>query len=113
MSEAGHRLANHTWSHPFLPDLMVAELERMATEHVTAEELDRAHGQICGGTVLGMESTGARMSRLGRSELVLGEFVDLTDSLDRVRAVDAEHVRAVAARLVEGEWASVVVGPEV
>ena len=94
-------------------DLMVAELERMATEHVTAEELDRAHGQICGGTVLGMESTGARMSRLGRSELVLGEFVDLTDSLDRVRAVDAEHVRAVAARLVEGEWASVVVGPEV
>ena len=93
-------------------DLMVAELERMAAEHVTAEELDRAHGQICGGTVLGMESTGARMSRLGRSELVLGEFVDLTGSLDRVRAVGAEDVRAVAARLVEGERASVVVGPE-
>lgn len=93
-------------------DLMVAELERMASEHVTAEELDRAHGQICGGTVLGMESTGARMSRLGRSELVLGEFVDLTGSLDRVRAVGAEDVRAVAARLVEGERATVVVGPE-
>jgi peptidoglycan/xylan/chitin deacetylase (PgdA/CDA1 family) len=32
MAEAGHRLANHTWSHPFLPDLSIpefaAQLER-------------------------------------------------------------------------------------
>ena len=26
MAEAGHRLANHTWSHPFLPDLAPAEV---------------------------------------------------------------------------------------
>ena len=26
MVESGHRLANHTWSHPFLPDLTPAEL---------------------------------------------------------------------------------------
>ena len=26
MSEAGHGLGNHTWSHPFLPDLTVGEL---------------------------------------------------------------------------------------
>jgi len=91
--------------------LMEAELERMAAAEVTAEELDRAHGQICGGTVLGMESTGARMSRLGRAELVTGEFVDLSASLARVRAVDAGRVRAVAARLAAGERARVVVGP--
>lgn len=91
--------------------LMTDEFERMAAEEVTAEELERAHGQICGGTVLGMESTGARMSRLGRAELVTGEFVDLSASLDRVRAVDAGQVRAVAARLAEGERARVVVAP--
>ena len=91
--------------------LMTAEFERMATEEVTAEELERAHGQICGGTVLGMESTGARMSRLGRAELVTGEFADLSASLARVRAVDAGQVRAVAARLAEGERARVVVAP--
>lgn len=93
-------------------ELMTAELERMAAEPVTAEELERAHGQICGGTVLGMESTGARMSRLGRAELVLGEFADLSASLERVRAVTAEDVRQVAARLAAGERATVVVGPE-
>ena len=91
--------------------LMTAEFERMALEEVTGEELERAHGQICGGTVLGMESTGARMSRLGRAELVTGEFADLSASLARVRAVDAGQVRAVAARLAEGERARVVVAP--
>ena len=90
---------------------MTAEFERMALEEVTGEELERAHGQICGGTVLGMESTGARMSRLGRAELVTGEFADLSASLARVRAVDAGQVRAVAARLAEGERARVVVAP--
>jgi peptidoglycan/xylan/chitin deacetylase (PgdA/CDA1 family) len=27
MAEAGHALGNHTWSHPFLPDLSVREFE--------------------------------------------------------------------------------------
>ena len=91
--------------------LMTAELERLATDPVTVEELDRAHGQICGGTVLGMESTGARMSRLGRAELVLGEFTGLSDALARVRAVDADAVRGVARRLLSGPQSTVVVGP--
>ena len=91
--------------------LMEAELDRMAEADVTGEELARAHGQICGGTVLGMESTGARMSRLGRAELVTGEYVDLAASLARVREVDAGQVRAVAARLAAGDRARVVVAP--
>lgn len=91
--------------------LMEAELDRMAEAGVTAEELERAHGQICGGTVLGMESTGARMSRLGRAELFTGEFVDIDASLERVRSVDAAQVRAVARRLAEGERGRVVVAP--
>ncbi|MDY6055126.1 pitrilysin family protein [Micrococcus sp.] len=91
--------------------LMEAELERMAAERITAEELDRAHGQLAGGTVLGMESPGARMSRLGRAELVTGEYVDLSASIARIRAVDAGQVREVARRLAEGERSRVVVAP--
>jgi peptidoglycan-N-acetylglucosamine deacetylase len=37
MVESGHRLANHTWSHPFLPDLTVGEL---------AAQLDRTDEAI-------------------------------------------------------------------
>ena len=51
------------------------------------------------------------MSRLGRAELVTGEYVDLAASLARVREVDAGQVRAVAARLATGDRARVVVAP--
>ncbi len=41
------------------------------------------------------------MSRLGRSELVLGEFLDLDETLHRLRQVTREGVRELAAELVE------------
>lgn len=93
-------------------DLMVAELERLAEHGLTEEELDRARGQLSGGTVLGLEDTGSRMSRLGRAELVTGEFVDLDGALERLHAVTADQVREVAQRLAASPRATVVVGPE-
>ena len=52
--------------------LMVAEWERMADAPITQAELERSMGQLAGGLVLGMEDSGSRMSRLGKSELVHG-----------------------------------------
>jgi predicted Zn-dependent peptidase len=93
-------------------ELMVGELERIAEHGITAEELDRARGQLSGGTVLGLEDTGSRMSRLGRAELVTGEFVDLDGALDRLRRVTGEQVQAVARRLAQSPRATIVVGPD-
>ena len=90
---------------------MAAELDRIATEHVSAEELTRAKGQLRGGTVLGMEETSSRMSRLGRAELVRGEFVDISDTLHQIDAITVEDVRKVAARLASSPRAVTVVGP--
>jgi peptidoglycan/xylan/chitin deacetylase (PgdA/CDA1 family) len=42
MAEAGHGLGNHTWSHPFLPDLSVRELE------VQLERTDEAIEDVAG-----------------------------------------------------------------
>ncbi len=92
-------------------ELMVAELELMAERGLSAEELDRARGQLSGGTVLGLEDTGSRMARLGRAELVTGEFVDLDGALERLRTVTAEDVQRVAGRMAESPRATVVVGP--
>src|SRR5690606_13105540 len=80
--------------------LLVAELERMATELISPAELSRATGQLAGGLVLGMEDTGARMSRLGKAELVLGEVASVSEQLDRIRSVTAEEVRELAQSLV-------------
>ena len=90
--------------------LMTAEFERMA-EGVTAAELERAKGQIVGSTVLRLEDSYSRMSRLARSELVFGELWSIGEALDEVRAVTEADVMAVATELASRERAVVRVGP--
>lgn len=92
-------------------DLLQSELERLAADGVAPEELARALGQISGGLVLGMEDTGSRMSRLGSAELVRGEYVDIEESLARIRAVTAEQVQELAAELAAAPRTITVVGP--
>ena len=92
-------------------EVMAAELERLAEEPVGKQELLRAKGQLRGGTVLGMEESSSRMSRLGRAELVRGEFVDVSDTLEQLGAVRAEDIRRTAHRLLASPRATTVVGP--
>ena len=58
---------------------MRAELERLAERGISEDELERGIGQLRGGLVLGMEDTGSRMTRLGKAELVYGEYVGLDE----------------------------------
>jgi predicted Zn-dependent peptidase len=92
-------------------DLLVVEWERLAADGVDDEELVRGIGQVSGGMVLGLEDTGSRMGRLGRAEIIHGEFVGLDESLARVRAVTAADVRRLAAELVARPRTTAVVGP--
>ncbi|WP_084100290.1 pitrilysin family protein [Demequina sp. NBRC 110051] len=90
--------------------LLAGELERM-TAGITDEELERAKGQIAGTTVLRLEDSYSRMSRLGKAELVFGELWSIEESLAQVRAVTADAVVAMAADLASRERVSVRVGP--
>ncbi|MFP3675306.1 insulinase family protein, partial [Bacillus sp. SIMBA_031] len=45
-------------------ELLGIELEKLAKEGITEEELRKAVGQLSGGIVLALEDTGSRMSRL-------------------------------------------------
>lgn len=92
-------------------ELMVAELERLADSRITDAELRRSVGQLSGGLVLGLEDSGSRMSRLGKSELVHGELLSTQESLDRVRAVTAREVQELAADLASRPRSVVRVGP--
>ena len=92
-------------------ELLHAELEKMGEHGPTAEELERAKGQLSGNLVLGLEDTGSRMSRLGMSELVHGELLSIEDSLARINAVTAADVQAIAAELAARPRTTVRVGP--
>lgn len=92
-------------------ELLGAELDKLADDGITDEELRKAVGQLCGGIVLALEDTGSRMSRLGRAELVSGEFQDIDETLDRIKAVTAEQVQELARVLAAAPRTVTVVGP--
>jgi predicted Zn-dependent peptidase len=91
--------------------LVRAELAAVAAAGLTAEEVARGRGQLQGGMVLGLEDTGSRMSRLGKSELSYGEYLPVREVLDRLNAVDTEQVRAIAGDLLTRDTCLAVVGP--
>jgi predicted Zn-dependent peptidase len=91
--------------------LIREELARVAADGVTADEVARGRGQLKGGMVLGLEDTGSRMSRLGKSELSYGEYLSVGEVLARLDAVDEAQVRELAAELLSRESCLAVVGP--
>jgi predicted Zn-dependent peptidase len=91
--------------------LVRAGLAEVAATGLTGEEVARARGQLKGGLVLGLEDTGSRMSRLGKSELSYAEYLPVRTVLDRLEGVDDEQVRAVAADLLSRPTCLAVVGP--
>jgi predicted Zn-dependent peptidase len=72
------------------------ELAHLQSDGVSGEELARAKEQVKGRLVLAMESTAARMMRLGRTVLFDAELLTLDEMLARVDAVGDEDVAALA-----------------
>jgi predicted Zn-dependent peptidase len=92
-------------------ELMLAELRRIASDGITADELRRAQGQLSGSAALALEDSDTRMSRLARSELTMAEFVDLDESVRRLQAVTTEAVQQLAQFLAEQPASIAAVGP--
>jgi len=91
-------------------ELMLSELNRLAEGGVTADEMTRAAGQLSGASALALEDSDTRMSRLGRSEITLGEFVDLDEALRRLALVSADDVQQLAAELAAAPISIAAVG---
>jgi predicted Zn-dependent peptidase len=78
-----------------------SELVRLRTQAATSEELKRAKENLKGRVVLALESTGARMNRLGSEVLASAPLLSLDEVVSRIDAVTIEDL----ARLVEELWA--------
>ena len=90
--------------------IMIDELHRLASDGISHEELVRAAGQLSGGSALALEDSDTRMTRLGRSELSIGEFSDLDETLRRIALVTADDVRDLARRLASHPLSIAAVG---
>jgi predicted Zn-dependent peptidase len=80
-----------------------AELARFVADPASTDELARSKENVKGRTVLSLESTSARMNRLGSSVLAGMPVLSVDDIIERVDAVTMEDVRALAAELFAPE----------
>ncbi|MBO0655350.1 insulinase family protein [Streptomyces triculaminicus] len=87
------------------------ELDRVATEGLSDEEIGRAIGQLSGSTVLGLEDTGALMNRIGKSELCWGDQMSVDDMLARIATVTPDEIREVARDVLGQRPSLSVIGP--
>jgi predicted Zn-dependent peptidase len=79
------------------------ELARLREDPVPADELERAKENVKGRIVLSLESTAARMNRLGASLLAGLPLLTVDEVLERLDAVSADDVQALAGGLLAPE----------
>jgi predicted Zn-dependent peptidase len=82
-------------------DVIGTELGRISSDGVTEAELERARDNVKGRTTLSMESTLARMNRLGSSVLMGIPVLTLDEVLARIGAVTLDDVAALATELYD------------
>jgi predicted Zn-dependent peptidase len=88
------------------------ELRRLRDEPIPDAELRRAKDHLKGRLVLGTESPATRMNRLGRAVVTETELLTIDEIIDRVEAVQAQDIQALAADFWQPDDMSVAaVGP--
>ena len=85
----------------------------MASGNIPDSELSRAKENLKGRILLSMESTSARMNRLGKSLITDSELLSLERLVAEVDAVEATSVAELAATLLAPEQLSAAgIGPD-
>jgi predicted Zn-dependent peptidase len=94
-------------------DVVGSELERLRVEPVTAEELQRSKENVKGRLVLSLESTTARMNRLGSSVLTGVPLLSVDELVARIDRVTLEDVALLALELFDPSRLSAAgIGPD-
>jgi predicted Zn-dependent peptidase len=80
-------------------DVIVEQLQLIADLGITEAELRLAKEHMKGSLTLSLESTASRMMRLGRSEYNLGRNLTTEEIEEKIEAVEADEVRALAQEI--------------
>jgi predicted Zn-dependent peptidase len=89
------------------------ELQRLGEEPATKDELERAKENLKGRVVLSLESTGARMNRLGSEVLAGAPLLSIDELMERIEAVTIEDLALLAGELWAADRLSAAgIGPD-
>ena len=89
------------------------ELGRLREEPATADELHRAKENLKGRVALSLESTGARMNRLGSEVLAGMPLLSLDETVERIEAVTLDDLASLVDELwAPGRLSAAGIGPD-
>jgi predicted Zn-dependent peptidase len=77
-------------------EVISEQLDKIREEPVSEEELKRTKEQLKSSTILALESTAARMTRIGRSIITGAELLTPEEISARIDAVSAEDIKRLA-----------------
>ena len=86
-------------------------LSDVANNGMSYEEIERAKGAVRGSLVLSQEDSGARMSRIGKSEIVYGAIMSFDEILTSVARVNEADIKAIASEYLTKTPTLALVGP--
>ncbi len=80
-------------------DLILEQIYSLADKEPQSEELEKAKNQIKSQLVLSLESTSARMMRLGRSVMAEQKILTIDEVIKKINEVNAEKIKNLAQKL--------------
>ncbi len=92
-------------------DVLDHQVGAMAATGISARELEVAKGHLVGEMALSLEDSGARMYRIGRSQVVHGRVPEIEEVVSRIEAVTLEDAARVAEEVLGNERVLALVGP--
>lgn len=81
--------------------LTLQELRRLKQETVNEAELKRAKDQLKSNMVIGLESSGSRMSNLARQQMYFGRFFGVDEIIEEIEAVQPADIQELAQQLFQ------------
>jgi predicted Zn-dependent peptidase len=91
-------------------DLTKEVLHDLAVNGLSEDELRKGKEQLKGSLILSLESTGSRMNRLGKNELMLGRHLTLDEMIAKIEQVTMKDIDAVLDLMFAEPFALAMVG---
>lgn len=93
-------------------EIIRSEYEKLKKKRLSKHQLDQVKAQLKGNLTLGMESTSARMNRLARQELLLGNYHSVDETIKDIDALTPSEILELSNRMFDMSQVAVAVkGP--
>ncbi|WP_378952434.1 M16 family metallopeptidase [Pelosinus sp. sgz500959] len=80
-------------------ELIWQNIEDLKTNGITAKELLKTKEQLKGSLLLGLESSSSRMSRIGKMETTIGNYITLDEVVRKIDKVSLEDLQKITQQL--------------